>query len=152
MILASLGRADWVERWTQRLKSQFAKGRSLGQADLPNNSWLIPEASSAAQLASACEALVACIAAKIAEHRVDQVLVAGGGWQNLRLRQALKRHIAQPVETCEAYGPPSDYREAAAMALLGGLAWDGVPMTLAQVTGSSADFCSGLKIDPILAS
>ena len=151
--IAMLGecRPEWVESWTQRLKAQFAKGRSLGQAELPNESWVLPAALVADQLASACEALAACIAAKIAEHNVQRVLVAGGGWQNLCLRKALKRQIPLPVETCDAYGPSSEYREAAAIALLGVLANDGVPITLPQVTGSSADFCSGLKIDPILA-
>jgi anhydro-N-acetylmuramic acid kinase len=139
----------WVKVWTQRLQGQYRAGHSLGQAEWPKQMWLMEGGLPADQLASACEALAMCIAQKIAETACDRVLVAGGGWQNIALRQALKRHIPKPVETCDAFGPSSEYREAAAMALLGVLSEDGVPITLPQVTGSQGVFCSGLRLDPV---
>lgn len=96
-------------------------------------------------LASAAEAIARTIARAISQALPDtcianrmKVLVAGGGVRNAGLMAALRRTINATVQTTDEYGVPGDARETMAMALLGVLATDGVPITLPAVTGRQA--------------
>jgi len=146
--LSGTPRSEWVEYWQARLQKQFRPGVSLGQKDLPDNDWCCIDGPAEDLLASACEALARCIAQALQHHKTQRVLVGGGGWCNHALRQALHRHISVPVESCDPWGPPGEFREAASLALLGVLAHDGVPITLPRVTGSPTIVRSGLLFDP----
>jgi len=47
----------------------------------------------------------------------------------------LEEHIRAAIALTNDFGVPASHREAAAMAVLGALCQDGVPITLPQVTG-----------------
>ncbi|MHC5002661.1 MAG: anhydro-N-acetylmuramic acid kinase, partial [Planctomycetota bacterium] len=85
---------------------------------------------------------VAAVAARIAEvlgdEPADEIVLAGGGVRNAALVGALAASTAPPVVLADAAGVPADGREAAAMAVLGALCADGVPVTLPSVTGCRA--------------
>jgi 1,6-anhydro-N-acetylmuramate kinase len=108
----SLGTGDetgkWVERWAMR-----AEGKDLA--------------------ATACAAIAGAIASRLGT--VGDVLLAGGGARNRALAAALRRSMpGADVETTASRGVPIEIREAAAMAILGALCEDRVPITLPQVT------------------
>lgn len=65
----------------------------------------------------------------------ERYLLAGGGTGNQVLVAALTAHARVPVDLTDIFGVPAAYREAAAMAVLGALCQDGVPITLPAVTG-----------------
>lgn len=126
------------------LAEQARHGRSLGTGD-ELGSWIqrsrdrIPAEDLAR---TACDALAATIAEVISTlaqalspRGLDRCLLAGGGVQNDTLVGALRAYIGATVEPTDAYGVPARYREAVAMAVLGALCQDGVPITLPQVTG-----------------
>ena len=72
------------------------------------------------------------------------LVLAGGGARNAALVQALVEH-AEPavVLPSDDLGVPAEAREAMAMAVLGGLCADGVPVTLPSVTGATKPALSG---------
>lgn len=126
------------------LRAQAAGGRSLGTGDELDA--VVRRAASAGSAAdvlrSACEALATVIAETVrAATARDQLapperyLLAGGGTRNRVLVAALTAHAQVPVEPTQAHGIPAAYREAAALAVLGALCQDGVPITLPAVTG-----------------
>jgi 1,6-anhydro-N-acetylmuramate kinase len=64
-----------------------------------------------------------------------KVVLAGGGVRNAALRHAITRAAGvRTVTDSAALGVPVEARESAEMAILGTLAWDGVPITLPGVT------------------
>jgi len=65
----------------------------------------------------------------------SEVFAAGGGVHHLPLINAIERSIGRRVQTTQALGIAPEARESAAMAVLGALAVDGVPITLPAVTG-----------------
>ncbi|MFO0875170.1 MAG: anhydro-N-acetylmuramic acid kinase [Phycisphaerales bacterium] len=75
------------------------------------------------------------IGAAIREHRVDEIVVAGGGARHRPLLGAIARRSAAPLRTTVELGVPIEAREALAMAVLGALADDGVEITCPKVTG-----------------
>ena len=149
------------------LRAQSQAGRALGTGD-ELSAWIAQhrDACSGDDLArTACEAVATVIVesiAAVAQHSgvgpVRRYLLAGGGARNPVLREALAARAATasggpgarpratpssgaagaPVVVTDAFGVPANYREAAAMAVLGALCQDGVPITLPQVTGVPA--------------
>lgn len=120
----SLGTGDesleWVSRWRSHVKAE----------DLA---------------ATACAGIASVIAEQLGEAR--DIALAGGGRKNAALVQALRSactgHVA-PIEPDAL----AEFREAAAMAILGALGQDRVPITLPQVTGVAAAPISGHWVLP----
>jgi len=65
----------------------------------------------------------------------SEVFAAGGGVHHRPLMNAIERSIGRRVQTTQALGIAPEARESTAMAVLGVLAVDGVPITLPAVTG-----------------
>lgn len=125
-----------------RLEAARSAGRSLGTGD-EGSAWLdrwagqVPGADLAR---SACAAIARTIVGALP--RGTQAVLAGGGTHNAALVEELTSAAARagspaPV-TSDALGVPAPFREAMAMAVLGALCQDRVPITLAQVTGAAA--------------
>ena len=135
--LAMSGNAclEQLQLITAHLRSLHEQGRSLGSNDdciefVPDILQSIGPADAAATF---CAAIAATLASALAAHPADVVRLAGGGVRNTALVNAIKAAFGDrvPVEPL-AHG---DEREAAALAVLGALAADDVPITLPQVTG-----------------
>ena len=71
-------------------------------------------------------------------HAVDEIVVSGGGVHNVTLMQRLKTlfHSIR-IQSIDAYGIPSDAKEAIAFAVLANEAVHGNPGNLPQSTGAS---------------
>lgn len=106
----SLGTGDELSEWVSRWRSHVS-GQDLA--------------------ATACEAVGHAISLAIGDAR--SVRLAGGGARNGALVAAIASNCAVPVSPLA--GGMAEYREAAAMAVLGALCQDRVPITLPQVTG-----------------
>lgn len=81
-------------------------------------------------------------------HGLDEILVAGGGTQNIALMQQMTSSLPVPVLRLEdskfaEYGFNSATREAAAFALLGYFAFRGWENTLPHTTGASRAVVAG---------
>jgi len=90
--------------------------------------------------ATACAAIAGAITDAIEEfgrkhYGIGQIILAGGGTRNAALVRAIRDRAVQPVSHSDDHGIPVEAREAMAMAILGALRLDGVPVTLPQVTG-----------------
>jgi anhydro-N-acetylmuramic acid kinase len=115
------------------LRGQAAASRSLGTGD-ELRGWIERRRDDVAAqdvLRCACDAIAAVAAERIGG--VDRLIVAGGGVRNGALRAALSQRAA--VSISDDLGVPAQGREAAAMAVLGALCQDRVPITLPQITG-----------------
>ncbi len=119
------------------LARQCDERRSLGSGDEPTG-WVaahrgrVPADDLAA---TAVDAVAATIADALGSLDADEVIIAGGGTQNAALVDALRHRIPRPVRLSDALGVPAKAREAMAMAVLGALCADGVPITLPRITG-----------------
>ncbi len=83
--------------------------------------------------ATTCVAIASALARALNPHPVREVLLAGGGALNRTLVAAIDDAMdGHAVVGRLTHGAE---REAAAMAVLGMLAWDGIPITLTGVTG-----------------
>jgi 1,6-anhydro-N-acetylmuramate kinase len=125
---ADLGRA---------LAAQAAERRSLGTRD-EARAWVSRHRATLAPAdlaASAVAAVAQTIGRALAGHDADEIVLAGGGARNAALVAAIAAAAPAPVTVADACGIPVEAREAAAMAVLGALCADGVPITLPQVTG-----------------
>jgi 1,6-anhydro-N-acetylmuramate kinase len=130
------------------LKSQSASKRSLGTGD-ETAEWISRWRSHAKAddlCATACEALGETIAKRV--QGTQRILLAGGGARNAALVRAIGGWSSCKVESTNAAGLPVEYREAAAMAVLGALCQDRVPITLPKVTGVAAAPISGVWTEP----
>ncbi|MBL0921805.1 MAG: anhydro-N-acetylmuramic acid kinase [Phycisphaerales bacterium] len=119
------------------LGAQSRIARSLGSGD-ESLAWIERHADGLAPdnlLASAASAVGEAIGAALRDFRPDLVLVAGGGTRNRALVGHIQRAVGAPVQPTDEFGVPVGAREAAAMAVLGALCADGVPITLPAVTG-----------------
>lgn len=119
------------------LNKQRHEPRSLGTRDAAL-AWIDDEAGrlEPADLAATAAATIGeCIGTAMSEQPVDEVILAGGGAKHSVLREAIRHSCAHPVRGSDELGLPVQVREAAAMAVLGALCADGVPITLPQVTG-----------------
>lgn len=125
-----------VELLCDRLSAQRAAGRSLGSGD---EAWDVLDSVAVTNVAdllrSACVAIASVVAVSVGE--CDEVLIAGGATKNLALVEEFSRACSGRVIQTDKCGVPSEYREAVAMAVLGALSADGVPITLPQITGCS---------------
>ncbi|RMF72420.1 MAG: hypothetical protein D6744_16880 [Planctomycetota bacterium] len=117
----SLGTGDELQDWVARYAGRL-RGEDLARTACA----AIAETIASADLATrSAEADPACAS----------WLVAGGGALNATLLDELRRRVSGPVATSDARSVPATHREAVAMAVLGALCQDGVPITLPQVTG-----------------
>ncbi len=127
------------------LRGQANEGRSLGTGDELGD-WIEQHRAGhrAEDLArSTCEALAMTIAGVVNDtvqsvglDGINRILVGGGGVKNRVLFDAMKRYAKAITQPTDAFGVPASHREAAAMAVLGVLCQDAVPITLPQVTGA----------------
>jgi 1,6-anhydro-N-acetylmuramate kinase len=117
------------------LRAQAAGGRSLGTGDEHVGAFADwAERVRADDLVrTACETVATAVAERVGG--ADRMIVAGGGALNQALVRALSTQTAAPVALSDEFGVPAQAREAAAMAVLGALCQDGVPITLPQITG-----------------
>jgi 1,6-anhydro-N-acetylmuramate kinase len=119
------------------LTRQRTSCRSLGTGD-EARSWIAAHAERLLPedlAASVVEALARSITAAVADCDVDEIVVAGGGARNRALLDALRRRAGCALVVSDELGVPIQAREALAMAVLGALCADRVPITVARVTG-----------------
>ena len=141
---ARSGRSDRaaVDALRATLDAQRSARRSLGTGD-EAQAWVTVHAQrlpGADLAASAVAAVGGCINAAVREHDVRDIVVAGGGARNLALVEAIQstkqgQRAAPATVLSDEFGVPVEAREALAMAVLGAMCADGVPITLPQVTG-----------------
>jgi anhydro-N-acetylmuramic acid kinase len=98
------------------------------QADLPQ-----------ADLVATLTALTAeTVAAEIRRHRLDTVIVSGGGARNPTLMSMLRSRTSPATfVTSDELGVPADGKEAIAFSLFGWLTAHGLPATVPRCTGAS---------------
>lgn len=139
---ASMGKVQsgLEKNMLERLQAQRWMKHSLGNDDhamLEYKSLLVERVEPADVLASAVSALARCIAAGVKESvpGAFEIHVAGGGAHHRPLLEALGRHTGGEIRQLDDLGCPGTYREAVAMAVLGALCADRVPITLPQITG-----------------
>jgi anhydro-N-acetylmuramic acid kinase len=146
--LAGSVHAAALEALTRTLALQARAGRSLGTGD-EAGAWLerwrarlAPE-----DLArTACAAIAATIAR--AARPAERLVVAGGGSRNRALMAELAARAGVPVVISDQLGIPTGMREAIAMAVLGALCADGVPITLTAITGAEEQTIAGTWTQP----
>jgi anhydro-N-acetylmuramic acid kinase len=117
------------------LTQQRRQGRSLGTGD-ELAGWVERSARGISPedlLHTAASTLGSVIAG--AAPRNGSLLLAGGGTRNAFLVEMIRRKSPIPVFTTDQSGIPAEHREAVAMAVLGALCQDRVPITLPRVTG-----------------
>lgn len=139
--MASQGRVDralcdeLAHAWSTPLEAV----RSLGTHDetLPHSERLAGKDL----LATACEAIARLIARSCAD--ADAIYCAGGSVRNAHLMSRLREVSPVPVRTTAEFGIAPEWREAVAMAVLGALCMDGVPIGLPSVTGAKHSVISG---------
>jgi len=79
---------------------------------------------------------------------VDQVILAGGGSRHGLLVERLRLLCACDVQLSDAMGVPAQAREAMAMAILGALCQDRVPITLPPITHAQTPGVAGCWTPP----
>ncbi|MCA9290524.1 MAG: anhydro-N-acetylmuramic acid kinase [Phycisphaerales bacterium] len=126
---------DVYERLVGLLRRQAACGRSLGTGDPART--FIEAVSSVDAPEDALHTAAGAIAEVVVESvgDTDRMVLAGGGARNATLVDLIARRATAPVIITDALGVPAQAREAAAMAVLGALSADGVPITGAATTG-----------------
>lgn len=127
--------------------------RSLGTGDEAASAIAVTEDLSAEDAcATVTDAVASAIAIRLEEagHREGcSIILAGGGARHRMLREAIARHARSPVETSQEHaGIPVSMREAAAMAILGALADDGVRYSLPAVVGAPSRAPESARIGP----
>ncbi|WP_219468784.1 anhydro-N-acetylmuramic acid kinase [Nonomuraea rhizosphaerae] len=92
-----------------------------------------------ADLVATLTALTAeTVAAEIRRHRLDTVIVSGGGVRNPTLMGMLRGRVPQSrLVTSDQLGVPADGKEAIAFSLFGWLTAHGLPATVPSCTGAS---------------
>lgn len=134
---ASSGKVDSAAKHelVALLSAQAQSGRSLGTSDesVATASRMLAHRAPADACATAVSAIAHTILTVLGQHEVHHLALAGGGVLNLSLDAALRAGIPGGAPSTAAAWPPA-YREAAAMAILGALALDGVPPGLPAVT------------------
>ncbi len=124
------------------LGKQGKQKHSLGSGD--ESSYLVEQLLSSLAPPDALATLADAIARTVvracsAQSKAPiELLIAGGGWNNLYLQERLIHHgklCNMKVMASDDAGLPGEAREAAAMAVLGLLCRDRVPITITQVTG-----------------
>jgi len=134
-----------ADRLRESISQLFRAGRSGGDGDETRN-LAIEVARSAGSPAdglatlhrAVASAVIDCVQTRCDERgiqRPGEFVLAGGGVLNRRLVGEIERRAAGRVRPSDALGVPAQAREAAAMAILGLLAFDGVPITDPASTG-----------------
>ena len=125
-----------LETVTTLLARQASSGRSLGTADesVAMAASMLAKLAPGDACATAVSAIAGTIVAALRAADVRHLVLAGGGVLNLPLESALRQGIPGGAPPTAAQWPAA-FREAAAMAVLGALALDGVPPGLPAVTG-----------------
>ncbi|MGV9778561.1 anhydro-N-acetylmuramic acid kinase [Streptosporangium sp. NPDC003464] len=78
------------------------------------------------------------VAAEIRRHRLDTVIVSGGGARNPALMDLLRARAGQArILPSDGLGVPSDAKEAIAFSLLGWMTAHGLPATVPGCTGAA---------------
>lgn len=123
----TLGRETFDAAWLDHLASEV-------------RGWPVPVV-----LASAVEVVAGLLAAALAKRGATRVVLAGGGARNQALAAAIDRRCGDgmTVTLSDDLGVPCEAREAMAMAVLGALCDDGVPITLPAVTGATEPGVAG---------
>jgi len=118
------------------LTVQASSGRSLGTADesVATAASMLAHLAPGDACATAVSAIAQTIVATLRGHHVRHLALAGGGVLNLALDGALRDGLPGGPPPTAAEWPPA-FREAAAMAILGALALDGIAPGLPAVTG-----------------
>lgn len=137
---ASRGKADPdLTDQVSNLMTQHQADRSLGSGDEDLKAldplWDCDDSTTA--LATLVDVLARKICHGIPPEQ-SKIILAGGGARNTALVKAIKKHASSDVCTSDDYGIGVQAREAVAMAVLGALAQDGIPITLPQVTRPSS--------------
>ena len=122
--------SNLFDQLKNKLELQRNENRSLGTGD-DLSSWLLDQSKNI-ETADLLATVTAAIGSVIQETVCDsqRVLLAGGGIHNVPLKNAIGA-----TQMTDAFGVPTQAREAMAMAILGALAIDGVSITLPQITG-----------------
>jgi anhydro-N-acetylmuramic acid kinase len=128
---------------TRTLALQSKSGRSLGTGD-EVGAWLERWRTrlAPADLARTACAGIAAIISKAATG-AQRLVVAGGGIRNRALMAELAARAGVPVASSESLGVPAEMREAIAMAVLGALCADGIPIAVPAITGADAPTLAG---------
>ncbi len=131
--------ADAREFLLALLSAQADGGRSLGTGDEAIN-WVRMyqgECSGEDLARTACSAIGEVIGKAVGH--VDRVILAGGSALNAALVEEIRNHADAAVSLSDEFGVPVQFRESAAMAVLGALAQDKFHFTLPKVTGREPD-------------
>ena len=119
------------------LLTQANSNRSLGTGD-ELTSWVEAQCEKIKPTdlaATAASAIAQCISDKLNQTNLDEVILAGGGVLNIAIVKALSKCCDALVITSDEFSIDPQSREAIAIAVLGALCSDGIPITLSQVTG-----------------
>ncbi len=101
-------------------------------------------------LASAADAVGRLVAQALPSGGPCELLLAGGGAHNPALRAAIARHLPSTAQVLEPETERAQLlrqREPVAMALLGALSADGVPITLPGITGARQPGAAGAWVN-----
>ncbi len=125
------------------LKRQSRLNRSLGTGDELNKKikYWATNSNGNDLLRTINAAIAHTIVNAIGE--VDLIIIAGGGAKNLTLINEIRHRAKVPVKLSDDFGIPHTYREAAAMAILGALCEDRIPITLPNITKANQTTVSG---------
>lgn len=121
------GREDFSTQWVASLMAQW-------------------DGKPADAIASAVDAVARLIADTCPTANNLELILAGGGSKNPFLVERIRYHLNDraTVGLSDDVGIPVDAREAMAMAILGTLSADSVPITLSQVTGAKNPGVAGV--------
>lgn len=129
---ASLGREQFGEAWVTGVADVL--GRETPVAD---------------RLATAVEAVASVIASTVESELAETVVLAGGGSRHrLLCRRIAARLPRRRVVISDELGVPAAARESAAMAVLGVLSEDGVPITAPETTRCKETGLAGAWLSP----
>jgi anhydro-N-acetylmuramic acid kinase len=112
-------------------------------------------------LATLTELTAVTVAAELRRHRLDHVLLSGGGVHNRTLLDRLAvRAPDTTMHRSEELGLPADAKEAVLFALVGWLTWHGLPGAVPAATGANGPRVAGaitpgsgpLRLPPPLAA
>ncbi len=120
-----------------RLSRRFAREKSYGTGD-EELSWVHTWAARLTPsdlAATATRSLATFITRTISEYPIDEIILAGGGALHKKLVLDLSSSTNSRITTTKTHGIPVLGREALAMAILGALSADRIPITLPQITG-----------------
>ena len=131
----------------ERLKAQAEGERSLGTGD-ELASWADQFQVVAPDdlMRSACAAIAEVIVKAAGD--TDRIALSGGGVRNRALVYELRERSTALVSTTDDLGIPATLREATAMAILGALCEDRVPITVKRITGVTQAPVAGCWVRP----